>query len=140
MHDLGLRLTDLALTKRGRQHVLDLQKASVRLVLNKIKEMGFAMMQSWILVMRLTIRSSGPRGSTSPSVDELKSEIRDRLALPEHANKLKSELRWLFEEESLKDTNNADANFHQLIFTPPYVTSHAAIGASVGLHEELRGV
>jgi hypothetical protein len=80
----------------------------------------FAMMQSWILVMRLTIRTSGPRGSTSPSVDELKSESRARLALPEHADKLKSELRWLFDEESLKDTNDADANFYQLIFTPPY--------------------
>ena len=56
--------------------------------------------------------------STSPSAEELKAAIQALLATPVHADKLKSELRLLFEAESLKDSSGQEQHFHQVIFTP----------------------
>jgi hypothetical protein len=65
---------------------------------------------------------------TSASVDELESEIRARLALPEHADK--TEVVPKGHQQRL-----SPIDFH-----PAVRESHATIGASVGLHEELHGV
>ena len=57
---------------------------------------------------------------SSPGLEELKAAIKAQLELPEHADKLKSELVLQFEKESLADTNSANPHFHKVIFTPPY--------------------
>ena len=124
MHDLGLRLTDLALTKRGRQHSLDLQKASVRLVLNKIKEMGFCddakldtcdeadypqLGSAWLETIHLVAATQWVAEQLGASYNTLKATMTqylsgNELSEPNTAQRGKGSLTWVSDAELHKDT------------------------------------